>query len=59
MADEWTTIGVRKSVRKMLEEVRQEIQDELGVTLSLEDTISYLINFYRRVKGKEEAPLIA
>ncbi|GEM_PF-6404746 len=61
MASEWTTLSIRRRTREKLEEVRKIIGEETGLTLSLEDTVTYLINYYIKSmkQGKVEAPAVA
>ena len=60
-SSEWTTLSIRRETRRMLEEARKKIREETGLTLSLEDTVAYLINYYIKhvnEQGKVEAPAV-
>lgn len=50
------TIKVRRELREALYEIAGELQIKLGRRISLNDTIEYLIKYYREREGFTKKP---
>ena len=50
----WVNITVREETREKLHSLKDEISRKIGVRMSIEDTINYLIKYYME-RGRDES----